>query len=507
MSKTNKNKQVVESAVSKRANEDSSKKSATDTRFKSLKYYAIGLSLIVIVSVFVLNAIFDGLFSKSLTFDLSGTAQNTISSVTQNYLDSLPAETEIRIVGLMDKPESLAGTPYEYIVPLLDDYAFKSNGKVTVEYINPKTYPTIIAQLDPDSSSQISDGMYVIKCGDRITTLIPSSCFTYDQNVMAQYGYYLPTSNVVESSFTNAIVAVTTDMSNKAYFITGLQEDPHTSFSNILSSLLIESVDLPVSDSFAIPEDCDLLILSGPNVDIPTNVADALISFLSNGGKLIVSTDFYYNSAEHFNNLNRVLNSMNLNIDYSLISENDPSYSLVDGGFEFLGTVTSDYASLVSSPTLRVSYARPVRQIDSTLPNIVVTPLIYSTQNASLSTVVDEQLTSGSVTGQFNIAMKAVNGSAGTVYVFGTNNFTSDVYISTYGFNDANVELTREVVRGMLNVNSSIIVDSKTFADYSINDNLSTGSGVSVLATVFLIVIPFGFVVTAAVVYKKRKNL
>ena len=103
--------------------------------------------------------------------------------------------------------------------------------------------------------------------------------------------------------------------------------------------------------------------------------------------------------------------------------------------------------------------------------------------------------------------MKAVNGSAGTVYVFGTNNFTSDVYISTYGFNDANVELTREVVRGMLNVNSSIIVDSKTFADYSINDNLSTGSGVSVLATVFLIVIPFGFVVTAAVVYKKRKNL
>ena len=102
MSKTNKNKQVVESAVSKRANEDSSKKSATDTRFKSLKYYAIGLSLIVIVSVFVLNAIFDGLFSKSLTFDLSGTAQNTISSVTQNYLDSLPAETEIRIVGLMD---------------------------------------------------------------------------------------------------------------------------------------------------------------------------------------------------------------------------------------------------------------------------------------------------------------------------------------------------------------------------------------------------------------------
>lgn len=505
MSKTN-NKKVITSAISKPANADNSK--VTDSRFSVLKTYAVLITIIVIALIIAINAVLDLIFGEQLTIDLSATAQNTISSVSVDYIDSLPADTEIRIVALMDKPTSLANSPYEYIVPLLDDYEYQSDGKITVEYINPEVYPTILTELDPTNANSLEAGMFVMTCAGRISTFYPSDCFTYDQDYLQTYGSYYPTSNIVESTFTNAIVSVTSTLSQKAYFVTGLQEDTHTSFTNILNSLFIESEDLPISDSFTVPEDCDLLIINGPLVDISTNVADAIIDYINNGGKVVVSVDFYYAAAESFPNLNTVVNTMNLNIDNSLVVENDSSYRLDDNGFSFLATVDSEFSTFTSSTTLKVAYSRPIRALDSTNANITVAPICYTTQNTALYSVVDEELVQGSATGQFNAAMYAYNSSTDAeMFVFGASSFTSDTYISSYGFSDPNVELVRSMLRSALDVQNSLVVESKQFADYSVNDDAATGSNATFMIIIFMIVIPLAFVITASVVYKKRKNL
>jgi hypothetical protein len=143
----------------KTANSNADKASAkkvSDKRAKSLKFYSIGAVLILIAIALLINIFFDSLLGDALTFDFSVSGQNSITKVTQDYLNTLPKDYKIRIVGLMDKPESLTDTPYEYIVPLLDDYAAKSDGRITVEYINPETYPSIINELDPSGAYDLS---------------------------------------------------------------------------------------------------------------------------------------------------------------------------------------------------------------------------------------------------------------------------------------------------------------------------------------------------------------
>ena len=76
-----------------------------------------------------------------MTFDFSDSSQNSVSKETIDYLDALSPDTRIRIVGLFNRPDNVASTKYQYIVPLLDDYVKESKGKVTVEYIDPTEHP------------------------------------------------------------------------------------------------------------------------------------------------------------------------------------------------------------------------------------------------------------------------------------------------------------------------------------------------------------------------------
>ena len=181
-----------------------------DDRSDKLKLYSIGSVVILIAIVLLVNVLFDKILGKALTFDFSDALSNTISQESIDYINGLPADTKIRIVGLFDKPADVAQTEYQYICPLLDDYVKNSKGKITVDYINPNTQPTIISQLDPDNSFNLSSqtGNFVIKYNDKIKIISPYDCYSYDENYLSQ-GYYYVTGNNAEYSFTNSMYILT----------------------------------------------------------------------------------------------------------------------------------------------------------------------------------------------------------------------------------------------------------------------------------------------------------
>ena len=268
------------------------------SRFGAFKMYSLFSVVILIAIALVFNIFIDSVLGDKLVFDLSSTGQNSITKVTQDYLDSLPADTNIRIVGLMEKPTNIKDTMYEYIVPLLDDYATKSNGKVTVEYIDPDKNPTIISQLDPEGMYDLTSNVYAVSYAGKVQVVVPMNCFAYDQTYLNNYGSYVPVSNNVESSFTNAIVNLTSGYTHKAYFVRGLQEESTLQFARVLSALGVESADLPASNDFSIPDDCELLILSGINSDITSSMSTAIQEYLNNGGKLFVAIDYFSSTTE-----------------------------------------------------------------------------------------------------------------------------------------------------------------------------------------------------------------
>ncbi len=514
MSKDNKK---VENPVSDNKTKKDNLK--TDVRSEKLKLFSIGSFLIFLVSVLAINIIF-GLKIKNttiddyLTYDMSSTGQNSVSDITITYLNSLPEDTHIRIVGLFDRPKSLRDTPYEYIVPLLDDYVAVSNGRITVDYINPTTYPSIISELDPSGVYDLANtSCYVISCGGSLIEIMPVDCFTYDSEYL-QYGYYMPTSNIVESKFTSAIVNLTQGYSYKAYFVTGLGESSHTQLSNMFAALGIESGEVQASDNFEVPLDCDLLVINGINSDITSSMALGIQDYLGRGGKLIVAVNYYSsNVSESYPNLNSLLTYVNLRIQNALIMENDTGAQINSDKFNSLVTLNNAFASMAGEATLlRNSYARPITTADTPYAYIQTQAVVSTSNNVTLSQY-DERtgnLMQNSVLGQYNVGMYATYEGTPTppeVYVFGTMTFTSDEYISSFGFNDANVVFTRNIVREMLKAEDSVYVEGKALSDYSIDTTKVNGNTVTVLTFILIAIVPLALVIAGVVVYNKRKNL
>ena len=482
-----------------------------EKRFGTFKLYSV-LSVVVLVAiVFVFNIFIDAILGDKLVFDLSSTGQNSISKVTEDYIDSLPADTHIRIVALMEKPVNINNTSMEYVIPLLDDYQAKSDGKITVEYIDPAKYPSIISELDPQGVYDLQSGMFLVAANGKVQTVAHGDCFAFDQNYLQYYGAYVPVANTVESAFTNAIVNLSRGYSHKAYFITGLQEPSHQQFTGVLAALGVDSEDIPASDSFTIPDDCELLIINGINIDITSQMSAAIQEYLNNGGKLFVAVNYNNAMPESFANLNEALHVMNLNIEDYVIQENDPAYMLDKYGFQSNVSVGSDFSNLTSSNVIRTHYTRPVRKFDLPYSYVMTTPILTTSASAT-SIQVDDQgyATVYQNAGVYNAGMYSTfDGTSNPpeAYVFGTTDLSSDEYIGSYGTNDANVMLLRGIIKQLLPTENTVEVATKPMSDFSVDSQKVTTSSINIMTIILMVIIPLGLIIVSVVVYNRRKNL
>lgn len=489
----------------------------TDDRAGKMKLYSIGSVVLLIAIILLVNILFERIFGSALSFDFSDTAQNSLSQASVDYLDSLPADTRIRIVGLFNRPTNVSGTSYQYIVPLLDDYVRKSDGKITLDYVDITENPSIISQLDPTNSYDLSSkaDSYVIAYNGRIKIIDPIECYTYDEEFYKYYGQYYVTGNNTEFTFTNAMNNLTGNYSFKAYIVTGLKEEGNSYITKILDSMGMEVAELPVSGNFVIPDDCDLLILNGPNSDISENMYVAMTDYLTGGGKMFVAVDYNItNVSEKYTRLNQLLSLVNISIDPVLISENDPAYQL--GGYSTDSTVQAadDFSSYSSIKYLHNSYARYVRVIENFTSSIDTVPVLLTSKKASLVELDDQGNSIESdidTENQYSVAAysKGTGSDPVKVYVFGTMNFSSDEYISSYGLSDTNVDFFKSCIRDLSSTKAvnSMNIATKQINSFSIDTQKSTTAFSTAILIVFMIIVPILLVAAAVIVYFKRKNL
>ena len=490
--------------------------SQNDTRSDKLKLYSIGSVVLLALIILLVNFLFDKIFGKALTFDFSDTAQNSISQESIDYLNSLPEGTTIRVIGLFNRPDNVSNTKYQYIVPLLDDYVKESDGKVKVEYIDPNEHPSIIQELDPTNSFDLASNSenFVVSYNGKIRIIAPIDCYSYDQSYYFQTGNYMITGNNAEYTFTNTMYSLTQGFSGKAYIVTGLKEEGNTYIKLVLDGMSIETAELQSSDAFAIPDDCDLLILNGPNTDITEKMYVAMTDYISRGGKMLIAVDYSQsNVTEKYDRLNQLLNQMNVNADPLFIYENDPGYQRNGYASDSNVTVANAFASYSADYALHCSNGRSISQLNSDNSAITVIPALMTSNTAYALTLdqtgnpVDDGVYNS---GTHYVAMYSGNESSGAeMFVFGTLNFTSDAYISAYGTNDSNVEFTRSCVRDLLNStgNPTLGIATKTVDNFNIDTAKATTTSSTLVLIIFMMVIPILMIGVAVVVYTKRKNL
>ena len=498
----------------------SSKKFITDKRAANLKLFSVGSVIILFAIVLVVNILLYLTLDKALSFDMSSNSQNSISKQTKEFIDNIPSDKKVRIVGLFDEPTgSLEDTNLEYIVPMLNSMDVYAGNKITVEYINPNNNPTIINELDPDQLTDIRSnrmGQYAVCCEGKIRFVHPlNDCFTlqYDSD-----GYPYPTSNKAESAFVNSIFYVTTESTEKAYFLTDIQGSSHEVIDSILMSMNVVCEDLSVNtQDFKIPSDCNMLFILNPNVDISEKVQEAIKEYIWNGDQpcnIIVSISFgAENSAEKYPHLNNVLNEVNLAIEDRCIWENDPSYILDTDSGTSKARLVDTYAENNSSGYIISRYARNIVSYGAQVSGIVTKPIAQSSEAVSLVHLNEFDENGDPLyeqAGSSNLAMVAYSEGMVrqiNVFVFGSEYFTDDKVLTYFGSNSENMQFLRTLLSHVSISEDQYIIPAKDINSFAIDQARVNQNSVSAISIIFLVGIPMVFIFIAWVVYYRRSRL
>lgn len=229
-----------------------------------------GNALVMTIGVIAILGILN-YFASSTRFDwrqdLTSNKQFTLSDQTLTILQNLKAPVKATAFFT----QNAAGGKQD-AEDRLKEYALRSNGKLTYEFV------------DPDERPDLAQSMNL----------------AHDGAVIFQQGTKMQEADVTgESDLTLALIKLTSDKARAAYFITGHKErDPNDSADDgyATASTAIQrenySVDtLNLQITSTIPASATVLILANPTTALTDAEVKALDTYLSNGGRLMVMTD------------------------------------------------------------------------------------------------------------------------------------------------------------------------------------------------------------------------
>jgi ABC-type uncharacterized transport system involved in gliding motility auxiliary subunit len=197
---------------------------------------------------------------------------------TQNKVFSLSEQTE-KILKELTQDITVTGfyTENHYrrksTQDVLNEYAEKSN-KIKFTMIDPASKPGIA------SAYKITqDGTVVFDLGGKKENVV-----SYENE---------------EQDFTSAILKLTSSKQKKVYFLSGHgerdidgpEDDSYTVLKNRIQADNYGVEKLILAQQIAVPEDCNVLIIAGPQNPLLETEEEAIIDYLDLGGKAIIMAD------------------------------------------------------------------------------------------------------------------------------------------------------------------------------------------------------------------------
>ncbi len=329
-----------------------------NTKSKIFTSFAWIIAILILVIAIIINIVV-----AKLDFNIDVSAQKLFSlgETTQEYLDELDSDgTQIDMYFLMEMAE------------LEDDSATRSLYRALVEYdahpcvnlidFDPNEDEAMLEKINPDNIYSLNTGDIVLMCGENKRHINGISMYTTD-NTYDDYGNITESEEffVGENVLTGGIKAVVDGYLPTVYFLTGHGEkaidDNYTKLSDLMMSKNYRTASLNLSDTEAVPEDAEIVVVAAPTSDITEREADRLNAFLDEGGSISVMLP-PNGGAFDYNNLQKVLDPFCLEFDYNHIHETDSQY-------HFAGDDTTIQCSLVQPDENSALYPDMISLIDS----------------------------------------------------------------------------------------------------------------------------------------------
>lgn len=450
---------------------------------------AVMLAIVVIVNLAV-----GQIPVKYTQFDLTDNQLYTITDDTKDFVAGLDQDVDIYLI-----VES--GNEDEDLQKVLERYEALSD-HIKVHTKDPVVNPSFTKQY---TDSSLADNSLIVVCGERSKVISYNNIYESEINY-STYSYQ-PTGFDAEGQLTSAIDYVTSDTLPKLYVLTGHNE---ASIPDSLSSQIakenIDVEDLNLITSESVPEDADCIMINAPQKDISADEKDRLLSYMENGGHVLLITDYMETDTP---NLDAVLENYGLSVSDGIIIEGNsqyyypgyPSY-LIPGiqSSEAVGDMTSD--DLVLMP-----YAQNIEISDDVRSTVTVTSILKTSSKSYIKTDLKNMTTmekeSGDPEGPFTPGVAVTESYDGkeTKFMYLTSsallNESMDQAVS-----GGNYELIINVLSWMIDKEESISIPAKSLS----TTYLSVTAADAGFWGTFVIAVPIILVIAGGVVWFRRRR-
>lgn len=348
---------------------------------KNLKHgsYSMGAITIFIAIIVVLNLVLQEVPSKYREIDLSTQKLYSIGDQTKKVLKKLDKDVEIYYI-------AQSGSESSDIQKLLEKYE-EGSDHIKVEQKDPAVNPKFVSQYTSDG---VSNNSVIVVCGDKNKVIDNNSLYETTVN-------YQTYSNEVtgfdgEGQITSAINYVTSDSMPVMYTLEGHDE---ATMSDTLKDTIqkanidIQSLNLLTMDS--VPDDADILFIFAPAKDISEDEASKIISYLENGGKALIVSNY---SSEEMPNFASVLENYGVKTADGIVLERDTNHYISQNPSYLLPNIESnDITSSLSSGSryILMPLAQGIVKSDNYRDSLEITDIL-TTSDGSYSKVNVEDM-------------------------------------------------------------------------------------------------------------------
>ncbi|WP_026651169.1 Gldg family protein [Butyrivibrio proteoclasticus] len=311
----------------------------------SLSTYSTLTTVIVIAIVVAINFIYAKLPERIIpdsvraidvtpgnyyTYKLSKESKDVVSKITDDITIYYLAR-EVENDSITTKDKNLESLLKEYV---------KANSKIQIKYVDPIVNTKFYKNY---SDTSLDDGSVIVvdETNGRSKAINESELHTYT------YDYYsgekIETGINYENQLTSAFqyVTLTEDQLLQCYTLTGHDEAPfETNCTDLFGEFNMNVKDLSLLNSGSVPEDCNVLFICGPQTDLTEAEANAIIDYITKGGNLFITYEFW-SFDQSLPNLEKVMAYYGVSVDDGVIIETkaDRQFALAQINTYFLATL------------------------------------------------------------------------------------------------------------------------------------------------------------------------
>ena len=454
------------------------------------------VSLVIVLAIAVMaNVLVNALPATWTQIDTTANRLYSLSGQTQNLVSSLSEDITVYWIVQQGHEESTIET-------LLNRYAGLSD-RLKIVKKDPDVYPTFAQQYTGD---RVYNNSLVVSSERRSTYVSYNDLYEYDYSNYYSTGSY-GVNFTGENALTSAIGFVTNEEVPVLYVLSGHGEaELSSAFESAVEkeNISLESLSLLTVDE--IPEDAACILINAPLSDLSGEETEMLLSWLSDGGSLILVTDPQEESGSR-PNLDALGAEYGVREADGIVIETDRDHYAFGAPYYLLPEL--QYHS-ITSPLRESGYSvlLPVAHgltTDSSLRDSLTVTELLTTSNTSFSkldgySMEDFEQKQGDADGPFALAALAEEGDTRFLWVSSASLLQDQTNAQVSG---GNQDFFLNSLNYICSQEESISIHAKSLSYEYLTMSSSTAARLSVLV-VFLI--PAAVLATGIIIRIRRKR-